>query len=77
MALHEQFADDLTLYALDALDAGFVDQKDLQAMQAGMATMAPHKERFGVKRYDELRALLDRVERLPVQRTGLLNWLGF
>jgi hypothetical protein len=48
------------------LAAGIADAEGLRQMQAGMAKMAPHREAFGADRYDELKALLIAVEKLPV-----------
>ena len=55
---------------LMTLRDGFTDGDGLRAMQRGMKAMAPHQRAFGVRRYAELRELLDRVEKLPVREPG-------
>ena len=57
----------------DCLNDGCVDSAGLAAMRAGLASMAPNQTAFGVQRYDELRALFEAVEQLPVREPVLVR----
>ena len=65
----------------DTLKAGVVESDALQDVQAAMRRLAPHAAAFGAAHYDELKTLLQAVEKLPVrvvqppERTTLKQFL--